>query len=191
MKSTYEWADENYHWNNHDFKERKKQRNLSTTITQAEWYQLCDLGDLLIKQICYIPNLKNYKQQIANIANRITERAVREHCLGCGFEKAELWAKKWLSYENRNFDFLFNMAGCYSPGVNMALKACWHTNEGEMHDYYVSDSNYLKIGNYIERISSFVIDYYKEIGNKELEMERRLQAIDVKSEIPKWIWETN
>ena len=37
------------------------------------------------------------------VVNKIADRAVRKYCLECEIEEVEIWAKKWLSGEDRDY----------------------------------------------------------------------------------------
>ena len=63
------------------------------------------------------------EKNFVEVVNKIADRAVKKYCLECEIEEVEIWAKKWLSGEDRDYA----TAKAAALAAEAAVWALWAT----------------------------------------------------------------
>jgi hypothetical protein len=164
-------------------------------VTQKEAFEVCERGDWLIWQLQRLEKeqLKEILPQLLTATNSIVERSVRNHALNCGIKEVEQWAINWLNGNKsaRSARSAWTAARAATWAVAAAHAAA--DAAGAAAAYAAADATGAVAGAVWAAQSAAVqtaraedtVDTIEEASSEEL----KLQALDIKKEIPEWVWE--
>ena len=151
---------------------RKRYKN------QKEWWKVCNRGDWLLWQLNQLPDTQYPTDTVHEILITIVNRTITKYVLHCEVPSVEQWAVNWLNGTDRSYELAMFvaestvwLAGTSEPEIRSAKSArsiVWSA---------------AKLATKPARVIALVIAETVSLT------ESKLQADDIHSVIPEWIWD--
>lgn len=205
MSSAYEWGKK------HGSCELEARRKFDIEYPgqgQASFYIKCRRGDWIIWQLGQTKLSEKLKKALQRALMKIAERAVRKCAANCNMPEFERWAEKWLSGEDRSIESAWVMAetirttstaattaiaeSAAEAAAAAAAEEAGSAAEEAAKAAGIEASRVIKIsgtsisddGDLYESETSFIDP--NEETREAIKKELKLQADDIRSEIPEW-----
>ena len=152
--------------------------------SQKEWYKACDRGDWLLWQLNQLPNDQYPIDKIHEILIKIVNRAITKYVLHCEVPSVEQWAVNWLNGIDRTGEtarLAWSAAGLARSAETVAEAAVELAETADIK----SSAELVAESAATAAIQSVRLTELVAMGSAEL----KLQANDIHSVIPEWIWD--
>jgi len=158
---------------------------LGPSATQADWWKVCPRGDWLIWQLERVGLLKTMNPPLHSAMERTITRAIRRgqkalrgNCepWTTGWRR---WARLWLSGEDRSRAAAAAAASAFHAATLAALLPAFRAASAAAAAFAYADAAYADAADYASASASAYAD-------AAYAAEQKLQARDIRREIPEW-----
>jgi hypothetical protein len=154
--------------------------------TQRRWWRECPRGDWLLWQLEHGLTAKEYAEirpAVQRALEHIVDRAVRTHAVGSIIDD---WAQRWLSGEDRSTKAAWVAARVGVVSAAWAARAAAVSADAETAAQAAAWAAAQAAAWAAAWAAQAAETVVARVGARLVE--RRLQARDIRREIPRWIW---